>query len=67
MCNHDRLLGKGETINGQNYVSELKQPKEIIMSKRTENLKAGVLLLQDNTPVNPVTSCFLTQSLFRPE
>ena len=45
-------LEKGKTINGQYYASELKKLKKEIKLKCRENLRAGVLLLQNNVPIH---------------
>ena len=43
---------KGQTITGHYYASELHQLKQAIKAKRRGKRRAGVLLLQDNTPVH---------------
>ena len=52
MRNLDRLPGKGKAINRQYYASELRQPKIVIKLKHRVNLRAGVLLIQNNVPVH---------------
>ena len=49
---HDRLSGKGKTINEQNSALRLGQLKEAIKLKCRRKQGSGVLLHQDNMPIH---------------
>ena len=46
------FLPRGTTINGLHYASLLHRLRSTISEKRREELKRGVLLLQNNAPVH---------------